>query len=136
MVRVLFVCVENSTRSQIAEAFARIHGAGLIEAQSAGTQPSGVINPRAVAAMRARGYDLSAHRSKSLSEIGKRKWDYLVTMGCGDACPWVPAIHREEWMLAEPHGLSDDEFNALRDEIERRVLDLVARIGAGADGDT
>jgi protein-tyrosine-phosphatase len=131
MLRVLFVCVENATRSQMAEAFARMHGAGLLEAWSAGSKPSGSINPRAVAAMKERGYDLTTHRSKSLAEVGTTRWDYLVTMGCGDACPWMPASKREDWELPDPHLLSSDEFLALRDEIERRVLDLIGRMRAG-----
>ena len=132
MFRVLFVCVENSSRSQMAEAFARIHGFGLIDASSAGSKPSGSINPRAVAAMRERGYDLTTHRSKSLADVAKWKWDRLITMGCGDACPWMPAAEREDWQLPDPHLLSSSEFNELRDEIERRVIDLIARLRAGA----
>jgi protein-tyrosine-phosphatase len=128
MYRILFVCVENSTRSQMAEAFARIYGAGLVEAASAGSRPSGTINPRAVEAMRERGYDLGTHRSKSVAEMAAVQWDDLITMGCGDECPWVPAAHREDWKLPDPHGLSSDEFVALRDEIERRVVDLLARL--------
>jgi arsenate reductase len=115
----------------MAEAFARIHGGGLIDAWSAGSRPSGAINPRAVAAMRERGYDLTAHRSKGLAEVGKEQWDYLVTMGCGDECPWMPAAKRENWELPDPNGLSLDEFNELRDEIEQRVIDLIARLRAG-----
>lgn len=132
MFRVLFVCVENSTRSQMAEAFARMHGGGLIEAWSAGSKPSGSLNSRAVAAMKERGYDLTTHRSKGLADVGTKPWDYLVTMGCGDECPWMPAAKREEWKLPDPHTLSLDEFNELRDEIERRVLDLIARLRTGA----
>ena len=128
--RVLFVCVENSTRSQMAEAFARMHGAGVLEAWSAGSKASGSLNPRAVAAMGERGYDLTTHRSKSLVEVGTEPWDYLVTMGCGDECPWMPAAKREDWKLPDPHMLSSDEFNTMRDEIERRVLDLIGRLRA------
>lgn len=127
-VRVLFVCVENSTRSQMAEAFARIHGGGLVETRSAGSRPSGVINPRAVEVMRERGYDLSGHRSKGLDEVGSEPWDYVVTMGCGDTCPLVRASHREDWALPDPHGLSDEGLARLRDDIERRVIDLLGRL--------
>ena len=116
----------------MAEAFARMHGAGLVDASSAGSNPSGSVNPRAVAAMRERGYDLTGHRSKSLAEVGRGPWDCIVTMGCGDACPWLPAAKREDWELPDPHGLSADEFKELRDEIERRVVDLIARLCAGA----
>jgi protein-tyrosine-phosphatase len=112
----------------MAEAFARIHGEGLVEARSAGSRPSGEINPRAVAAMRQRGYDLATHESKSLASLGGGAWDYVITMGCGDACPAVAAAHREEWSLPDPREIAPAEFNRLRDEIERRVIDLLARL--------
>jgi protein-tyrosine-phosphatase len=83
------VCVENSNRSQMAQAFARIHGAGRVEAHSAGSRPSGKINPRAVEFMREVGYDLTTHSSKSLDQFDGQKIDVAVTMGCGDACPLV-----------------------------------------------
>jgi arsenate reductase (thioredoxin) len=123
--KVLFVCVENSNRSQMAEAFARMHGAGIVEAFSAGSRPSGTVNPRAIAAMRDRGYDLTTHRSTGLSEIPQGSFAAVVTMGCGDACPWVPAEERDDWALADPRDMSPAEFNAVRDDIERRVLALV-----------
>jgi protein-tyrosine-phosphatase len=88
---VLFVCVENFNRSQMAEAFARIHGGGHVAAASAGSRPSGRINPRAVEAMREIGYDLSAHSSKGLEGFAGRRVDVAVTMGCGDECPLVDA---------------------------------------------
>jgi len=113
----------------MAEAFARIHGAGLVEAWSAGSRPSGRIDPRAVEAMREQGYDMGTHRSKGLAEAGAGHWDWVVTMGCSDECPWVDAANREDWQLSDPHGLSGEGFHELRDEIERRVLDLLARIG-------
>lgn len=126
--RLLFVCVENSNRSQMAEAFARMHGAGRVEAFSAGSEPSGQVNPRAVEAMRERGYDLSTHGSKSLAEIPAGEYLYVVTMGCGDACPWIPATHREDWELPDPRHMTRDEFNAVRDDIERRVLTLLRQL--------
>jgi arsenate reductase (thioredoxin) len=131
MKRVLFVCVENSNRSQMAEAFARIHGEDAVEAYSAGSRPSGRLNPRAVAAMAERGYDLSGHRSTGLDKLPAGEFEYVVTMGCGDACPWIPARHREDWALPDPRDLPPGEFAAVRDEIERRVLDLLRRISAG-----
>ena len=124
----LFVCVENANRSQMAEAFARMHGGDAIEAFSAGSRPSGRVNPRAIAAMRERGYELSLHRSKSLDEIPAERFDYVVTMGCGDECPFIPARHREDWDLEDPKAVPPDEFNRVRDEIERRVLDLLGRM--------
>ncbi len=112
----------------MAEAFARIHGTGMVEPASAGSRPSGHVNPRAVAAMLERGYDLSPHISKSLQELGPGPWDYLVTMGCGDECPWIAATHREDWELADPRDLPPPVFNAVRDEIEQRVLGLIRRV--------
>jgi protein-tyrosine-phosphatase len=126
--RVLFVCVENSNRSQIAEAFARLHGGGKIEAYSAGSRPSGKINPKAVEAMREIGYDLGAHHSKSLSEIPDLEYDAAVTMGCGDECPYVRARLREDWDIPDPKQMGAAEFRDVRDLIERRVKELLARL--------
>jgi protein-tyrosine-phosphatase len=128
MYRVLFICTENSNRSQMAEAFARMHGAGILDPTSAGSRPSGQVNPRAIDAMRERGYDLSTHRSKSVEEVGGGRWDRVVTMGCGDACPWVAADAREDWDLPDPRDLPPRELRAVRDEIEKRVIDLVGRV--------
>jgi arsenate reductase (thioredoxin) len=128
MFRILFLCVENSARSQMAEAFARIHGAGLVEAWSAGSRPAGRLDPRVVEAMRGRGYDMGSHRSKGPAETGPGRWDWAVTMGCGDECPWVEAAHREDWSLPDPRAMTCEELDALRDEIEMRVLDLLARL--------
>src|SRR5215203_755109 len=94
---VLFVCVENSNRSQMAEAFARLHGGAAVEAISAGSRPSGQVNPRAVEFMAERGYDLTRHSSKSLDDVPPGGFDAAITMGCGDACPMVAATTREDW---------------------------------------
>lgn len=125
--RVLFVCIENSNRSQMAQAFARIHGGDAVEALSAGSRPSGRINPKAVRFMAELGYDLGTHASKSLDEIGG-EFDAVVTMGCGDACPWVPARLREDWALPDPRDMDDDGYRAVRDGIGVRVRDLLARL--------
>ena len=130
--RVLFVCVENSSRSQMAEAFARIHGAGLVAPSSAGSRPSGTVNRRAIAAMRERGYDLSTHRSTGLDAIHPGPYAAVITMGCGDACPFVPADFRDDWALPDPRAMDSADFNEVRDEIERRVLALLATIQANA----
>lgn len=119
--RVLFVCVENSNRSQMAEAFARIHGGDAVEAYSAGSRPSGIVNPKAVSAMREIGYDLATHSSKSLDEIPNIQYDLVATMGCGDACPFVMAVHREDWQVPDPKNLPPDEFRKVRDLIEDKV---------------
>ncbi|HEV8479711.1 MAG TPA: arsenate reductase ArsC [Candidatus Eisenbacteria bacterium] len=120
--RALFVCVENSGRSQMAEAFARSLG---IDAASAGSKPSGQINPRTIEVMAEKGISLAGQRSKSLQEIPPGEWDYVVTMGCGDACPWVPARRREDWDLPDPKDLDEADFRRVRDEIEARVRKLL-----------
>jgi len=127
--RLLFVCVENSNRSQMAEAFARMHGAGAVEAYSAGSRPSGVVNPKAIEALRERGYDLARHGSKSLEEVPQGEYAAAITMGCGDACPMVRAAIREDWQLPDPREMGPDEFRKVRDEIEARVLALLERLG-------
>src|SRR5229473_1709584 len=124
--RLLFVCVENSNRSQMAEAFARIHGGGEIEAYSAGSRPSGRINPKAIESMKEIGCDLSQHRSKSLSEIPDIEYDFVATMGCGDACPLVRAKRREDWNIPDPKDLPALEFSAVRDLIENKVESILA----------
>ena len=125
--RLLFVCVENSNRSQMAEAFARIHGGDKIEAYSAGSRPSGKINPKAIAAMKEIGYDLSKHRSKSLSEIPDIEFDFVATMGCGDECPFVRATRREDWDIPDPKNLPPDKFRAVQDLIENKVKEILKR---------
>lgn len=125
MKRVLFVCVENSNRSQMAEAFARLHGGDTVEAWSAGSRPSGQVNPKALRFMAELGYDLGRHRSKSLDEIAGLDFDAVITMGCGDSCPWVPAKHREDWALTDPKHLDDAGYRAVRDEISERVKALL-----------
>jgi protein-tyrosine-phosphatase len=127
MKRVLFVCIENSNRSQMAEAFARLHGGDEVEAQSAGSKPSGRINPKAVRFMAELGYDLAAHASKSLDAV-EGEFDAVVTMGCGDDCPWVAARRREDWNLPDPKHLDDDGYRAVRDEISTRVRRLLASL--------
>jgi protein-tyrosine-phosphatase len=125
--RVLFVCIENSNRSQMAEAFARMHGGDAVEASSAGSRPSGQVNPKAVRFMRELGYDLSTHASKALDQVGG-EFDAVVTMGCGDECPWLPARRREDWALPDPKHLDDDGYRAVRDEIGERVRTLLAEL--------
>jgi len=126
MKRYLFVCVENANRSQMAEAFARIHGGPDVEAMSAGSSPSGRINPKAIEAMLEVGYDLTRHRSISLDELPEVEFDVVVTMGCGDACPNVRAARREDWEIPDPARLPRAEFRAIRDLIEAKVRKLLA----------
>ena len=119
--KVLFVCVENANRSQMAEAFARILGGESVEAYSAGSRPSGKVNPKAVEAMLELGYDLSVHGSKSLDELPDVLFDFVATMGCGDACPMVRARLRADWSIPDPKNLPPDEFRVVRDLIRDKV---------------
>lgn len=112
----------------MAEAFARIYAPDVIEPASAGSAPSGKINPLAIEAMQERGYDLATHTSKGPSDLASGTWDFVITMGCGDECPWVPARHREDWRLPDPRAMSLDDLRAVRDEIEIRILDLRSRL--------
>ena len=126
--RLLFVCVENSNRSQMAEAFARIYGKEEVEVYSAGSRPSGTINPQAIDAMRAVGYDLSQHRSKSLSEVPDIEFDFVATMGCGDECPLVRAKRHDDWKIPDPKDMAIDEFRAVRDLIEAKVVRVLREL--------
>jgi arsenate reductase len=128
MKSVLFVCVENSNRSQMAEAFARMHGGGRIQAASAGSRPSGRINPKAIEAMREKGYDLTSHASKGLESFDGTAVDVAVTMGCGDECPLVRAGRREDWQIPDPREMSPEEFRGVRDLIETKVRALLASL--------
>jgi len=114
----------------MAEAFARMHGGGVIEPFSAGSRPSGRVNPRAVQAMSEVGYDLSVHRSTGTDDLPPGEFAYAITMGCGDDCPWLVAEHHEDWPIPDPKDLETEAFNTVRDEIEQRVQELIARIRA------
>ena len=128
MKKVLFVCVENSCRSQMAEAFAKMHGEGIVESYSSGSRPSGVVNPKAIASMKAVGYDLSKHDSVGLDKIPQVKYEYAITMGCGDECPMINAVNREDWALPDPKHMNTEEFNQVRDIIEAEVKDLISKL--------
>ena len=125
---ILFLCIENSNRSQMAEAFAKIHGAHIVNALSAGSAPSGKINPAAVEAMKQKGYDLAAHKSKSADEFRAVSFDYVITMGCGDECPFIPAKYHEDWDIPDPKEMNLKEFFIVRDSIETKVIGLIEKI--------
>jgi protein-tyrosine-phosphatase len=131
MKRVLFVCVENSNRSQMAEAFARKHGRDRVEAYSSGSKPSGRVNPRAIEFMREVGYDLTSHHSKPLSELPNVQFDAAITMGCGDACPLVQATLREDWGIPDPKEMTPEGFREVRDLIEKKVRALLEKLEQG-----
>lgn len=133
--RVLFVCAENANRSQMAEAFARMLGGESVEAYSAGSRPSGKVNPKAIEAMREIGYDLMSHESKSLDDLPDIAFDYVATMGCGDACPMVKAERRADWSIPDPKHLPADEFRAVRDSIRDQVRDMLNELGVRSNID-
>ena len=132
MKKILFVCIENSCRSQMAEAFAKIHGRGILQAYSAGSNASGVVNIKAIKSMKEIGYDLSTHNSKSLSQIPDIEYDYAITMGCGDKCPYTKAKNRTDWDLPDPKNMNEHDFNKVRDTIENKVLILIDKIKSEA----
>ena len=127
--KLLFVCVENSNRSQMSQAFAKILGGDKVEAYSAGSRPSGIVNPKAIASMQELGYDLTKHDSKSLQDIPDVEYDAVVTMGCGDACPFVRAKRREDWQIPDPKHMEPEEFRKVRDFIRNKIEGLLAELG-------
>ena len=130
--KILFVCVENSNRSQMSQAFAKMIGGATVKAFSAGSNPSGRINQKAIVAMKQLGYDLKAHRSKSLDQVKEyAPFDAVVTMGCGDACPWMPTKQFIDWEIPDPREMNEEEFNKVRDLIKEKVTELVASLVAG-----
>lgn len=126
---VVFVCVENSNRSQLAEAFARMLGGNGVIAYSAGSKPSGKINPKAIDAMQELGYDLSTHHSKSLLDLPDIEFDFVATMGCGDECPFIRARQRTDWALPDPKNMSTEDYHKVRDKIGQHVKDMLIELG-------
>ena len=125
MARVLFVCVQNAGRSQMAEALFTGAAAGRHEARSAGSAPAAEVHRAVVEAMQDRGVDLSARVPRRLDRADAEWADVVVTMGCGDACPYIPGKRYVDWDLPDPSGRPVDEVRAIRDEIDARVRDLV-----------
>ena len=113
----------------MSEAFARILGGENIEAYSAGSKPSGIVNPKAIAAMNELNYDLTKHQSKSLQDVQQfAPFDAVVTMGCGDACPWMPAKKFIDWQIPDPKHMEPEQFNIVRDLIRDKVKELLQTI--------
>jgi len=127
--KLLFVCIENSNRSQMSQAFAKMIGGDDVEVYSAGSKPSGIVNPKAIAAMKELGYDLSTHDSKSLDDVKAfAPFDAVITMGCGDACPWMPAKKYIDWQIPDPKYLEAAAFYEVRDLIKIAVEKLIASV--------
>ena len=125
---VLFVCVHNAGRSQMAAAFLSTLGEGRIEVRSAGSAPADKVNPAAVEAMAELGIDMSAEIPKILTTAAVKESDVVITMGCGDTCPFYPGKRYEDWVLDDPAGQGIEAVRPIRDEIRRRVEALVAEL--------
>jgi len=127
MKKVLFVCVENSCRSQMADGFAKVFGQGQIESYSAGSRPSSKVNPDAITVMQEAGVDISTARTKGFSDLPVKQFDYLITMGCQDTCPFVPAKEHIDWQITDPKGKDLDFFRKTRDEIREKVINFIEK---------
>src|ERR1700728_2852191 len=135
MYKVIFACVHNAGRSQMAAALFNEHcDRGKAKAVSAGTEPGEHVHPEVVAVMQEIGIDLSHAKPQKLTEALSRDAQLLITMGCGDKCPYVPGLRRDDWPLRDPKGLPMEEVRAIRDEIRRRVKALFGQDGLGAIG--
>jgi protein-tyrosine-phosphatase len=126
---VLFVCVHNAGRSQMAAAFLTHLGAGRVEVRSAGSAPADTVNPAVVEAMKEVGVDISAETPKVLTTEAVQASDVVITMGCGDACPYFPGKRYLDWQLDDPAGQGVEAVRPIRDQIERRVRGLLAELG-------
>ena len=129
---VLFVCVHNAGRSQMAAAYVRHLSRGAVEVRSAGSAPAASINPAVPEAMLAEGIDLSAEKPPVLTPDAVEASDVVITMGCGDACPYYPGKRYEDWALQDPAGQGVDAVRPIRDEIRRRVVELLGSLGVHA----
>jgi protein-tyrosine-phosphatase len=127
---VMFVCVHNSGRSQMAAGYLEALGGGRVEVRSAGSMPADRVNPAAVQAMAEEGIDLSAAQPTVLRSEAVQASDVVITMGCGDACPIFPGKRYEDWVLEDPAGKGVESVRPIRDEIKRRVLDLLESLDA------
>lgn len=128
MTRILFACVGNSARSQMAEAFCRELGRD-VECASAGSSPAAQVDPSAVAAMKEVGVDISSARPKGFKDLPDLKYGYLVTMGCEVVCPFLPGAREVKWDIPDPHGKPLDEFRRVRDIIKTEALKLLTDLG-------
>ncbi|OLT22334.1 phosphotyrosine protein phosphatase [Ornithinimicrobium sp. CNJ-824] len=126
---VLFVCVHNAGRSQMAAAYLQHLSGGRIEVLSAGSAPTDQVNPAAVQAMAEEGIDMSAEKPKLLSDAAVRASDVVITMGCGDTCPIYPGKRYEDWELEDPAGQGVDGVRIIRDQIRQRVTALIESLG-------
>lgn len=126
---VMFVCVHNAGRSQMAAAYAHHLSGGVVEVRSAGSAPAETINPAVREALLEEGIDISAEKPKVLTDQAVRASDVVITMGCGDTCPFYPGKRYEDWVLEDPAGQGVDAVRPIRDDIKRRVTELLASLG-------
>ena len=126
--KILFVCVQNASRSQMAQGFAEAFGKGKVDVYSAGSRPASHINPLAIEAMKEKGIDLSGRLPKGLTDLPPMEMDYLVTMGCEESCPAVPARKIIEWQIPDPKGKPIDEVRRIRDILEAKVKTLLEEV--------
>ena len=126
---VLFVCIHNAGRSQMGAAYAHHLSGGAVEVRSAGSAPADQINPAVREALLEEGIDISAEKPKILTPEAVQASDVVITMGCGDTCPWYPGKRYEDWVLADPAGQGVDAVRPIRDDIRRRVTDLLTELG-------
>jgi len=126
--KILFVCVQNASRSQMAQGFAEAFGKGRVEVYSAGSNPASQINPLAVEVMKEKDIDLSGRRPKGLNDLPPVEMDYLITMGCEEVCPAVPAKKIIEWRIPDPKGKPIDEVRRIRDMLEAKVKTLLEEV--------
>lgn len=131
---VLFVCVHNAGRSQMAAAYLTHLSGGAVEVRSAGSAPADSVNPAAVAAMAEDGIDMSAEVPKVLTVDAVRASDVVITMGCGDTCPIFPGKRYEDWVLEDPAGQGVESVRPIRDQIKGRVITLLGELGVSPVG--
>ncbi len=135
MIRILFVCVQNAGRSQMAESFARAHGAGWVEAFSAGSKPADVVHPAVVTVMQEKGFHLEGCRPKGFAQLPAGPFDVVITMGCGGACPVHPGAQRIDWAIPDPKEQPIERTRQIRDEVEYRVQRLLRALSASLPAD-
>jgi len=128
MKKILFICVENSCRSQMAEGLALHMGEGIVEPYSAGSKPSGTVNPDAIKVMQEIGIGITNQKSKSFADLSIREFDYAITLGCQDICPFVPAHKHIEWNIPDPKGRSLDFFRKVRIQLGKKIEKLIKEI--------
>ena len=128
MLKVVLACIGNSCRSQMAEGFAKHYGKDILDVYSCGSNPSGIVYPTAIEMMKEKGIDISDHYSKGFNDLPKQEYDYVITMGCGDNCPYINTKNRIDWQIEDPVGRSDKKFREVRDIIEQKIKEFIKAV--------